>query len=452
MEDRKKILCQHLSQMDASPLIPGKPTPKQLKMTQDAFRFLRGSASLFYRDLAQEKLLSPDMLNSIPLCLVQGDCHLANFGFFTEEGSFGQGVVFGLNDFDDACVGYAHWDLLRFCISLFLAKESLVYHQAQGALKPKELNAEELDAEALDPAHIPDDHTTYRSAQLFIQSYVQTCAQALNQQDFYKQAITKIPKGHVLRKYWKKALKRCPGGTKFLTKSALAKAIHFEENQVQFDPGNSRLRSVDPRFRSELVRHFEPFFDDRVLDVVERVDAGTGSVNMKRYYFLVGPSLGHFPEDLNLCHIVEVKKQRPAAPLGFYSQLSPVNRLNPAHLTQVCQRRMQRMPDLVLDETLWQDSHWLIRSRHHAKVGVSPTIIAETEEGSDVTAIEQYAAFCGRALALCHMRSDRRSHRFEQAVVNHLALQMNTLIEVAKVYTERTLSDWRLLREILGLD
>ncbi|WP_420933035.1 DUF2252 family protein [Alteromonas sp. A081] len=38
---------------------------------------------------------------------------MSNFGFLTEKGSHGDTVIFTSNDFDDACVGRAHWDIIR---------------------------------------------------------------------------------------------------------------------------------------------------------------------------------------------------------------------------------------------------------------------------------------------------------------------------------------------------
>jgi hypothetical protein len=102
---------------------------------------------------------------------------------------------------------------------------------------------------------------------------------------------------------------------------------------------------VSPKLKKQLIEVFSPYMDDAVLDVVERVNAGAGSVNMQRYYFLVGPKYFQGKVDMPLCHIVEVKQQREAASINYFSDLIPVNRLNPAHLTVVCQQRMQRAPD-----------------------------------------------------------------------------------------------------------
>jgi hypothetical protein len=194
---------------------------------------------------------------------------------------------------------------------------------------------------------------------------------------------------------------------------------------------------------------FRPYVDDDVLDLVRRLGAGTGSVDLDRYYLLVGPRDFGGVQDLPLCHIVEVKQQRPASPVHWFPDLSPVNRLNPAHLALDCQRRMQRRPDLVLDEVVWKGAHWLVRSRHHARVGVDPEDIAlaKKEPGERLA---EYADACGEALALAHARGDLRSRRFEAAMAAALADAEVDLIEAARGYAELTVEDRRLLRDILA--
>ncbi|WP_315982954.1 DUF2252 family protein [Aliamphritea spongicola] len=145
---------------------------------------------------------------------------------------------------------------------------------------------------------------------------------------------------------------------------------------LRFRDRADKFQRLSAETYQTLEQAFAPYMDDAVLNIVARLDAGTGSVNMGRYYFLVGPADYQGQQDLNLCHIVEVKQQRKAAPLFYFDDLSPVNRLNPAHLTLECQRRMQRFPDLVLDEAEYEGQHWLVSSRHHAKVGLDPENVA----------------------------------------------------------------------------
>ena len=124
MSERRAQILAELSRLDGA--TPGQETTigKHRRMAENPFRFLRGSAQLFYFDLAGGVLQLPGALTeAVPLTTVMGDCHISNFGFMTEEGSHGDDVVFAPNDFDDACIGHAAWDLLRYCSSLFLASD-----------------------------------------------------------------------------------------------------------------------------------------------------------------------------------------------------------------------------------------------------------------------------------------------------------------------------------------
>jgi hypothetical protein len=195
-------------------------------------------------------------------------------------------------------------------------------------------------------------------------------------------------------------------------------------------------------------RAFRPYVYDEILDIVRRIGAGTGSVDLERFHLLVGPADFSCPADLPLCHVVEIKQQRPAAALFRFPRISPVNLLKPAHLTIDCQRRMQRSPDLVLDEAIWEGEHWLVRSRHHARVGIDPEDIALAERKPGKR-LAQYAAACGEALALAHARGDRRSTRFEESMSVHLKAGAGALIAAARSYAQQVRDDWRLLREML---
>jgi hypothetical protein len=159
---------------------------------------------------------------------------------------------------------------------------------------------------------------------------------------------------------------------------------------------------------------------------------------------LVGPRAFSGTDDLPLCHLVEVKQQRPASALFRFPDVNPVNRLDPAHLTVDCQRLMQRLPDLVLDEALWEGRHWLIRSRHHARVGIDPEDVALAKKRPGKR-LRQYAAACGEALALAHARGDRRSSRFEASMAAVLEAESGALITAARGYAEQVKEDRRLL-------
>ncbi len=85
------------------------------KMAADPFAFYRGSACLFYDDVARRE--DPWVDERTARVWIQGDLHAENFGTYMD----GDGVlVFDVNDFDEAYLGHWTWDVTRFAASLCL--------------------------------------------------------------------------------------------------------------------------------------------------------------------------------------------------------------------------------------------------------------------------------------------------------------------------------------------
>jgi uncharacterized protein (DUF2252 family) len=85
------------------------------KMAADPFAFYRGSACLFYADMARLEDRWCDERTS--RVWIQGDLHAENFGTYMDA----QGrIVFDVNDFDEAYLGHVSWDLRRFAASFAL--------------------------------------------------------------------------------------------------------------------------------------------------------------------------------------------------------------------------------------------------------------------------------------------------------------------------------------------
>lgn len=435
VSEREQSLLEVISRVDG--VVPGTGSKKHRKMAMSPFMMLRGASSVFYQDLASLNYRLPNALESWPLTMVMGDCHVSNFGFFSEEGSHGDHIIFAPNDFDDACVGYAGWDLLRFGVSLLLCSD-----HCQGALDGR--------YPMLDPINknkVVDADATQQALTAFWQSYQDTCQKILDQDIDYRHVLQDFGSEHVLYRAEQKARKRQAGGVEFLSKSSLAKAVDLETRPLAFRDNIEKFKKVDGGTYRTIEKVFAPYVDDQILDIVERIGAGTGSVNMMRFYVLVGPEDIQTDAELALCHIVEIKKQRAAAPLFEFQDLSLVNLLSPAHLTVNCQRRMQRNPDLVLDDVNWRKAHWLVRSRHHARVGIDPEDVAcgkRVLKGG----YEEYAVACGTALALAHSRFDRRSMYFEQAVVDTPEADWLALETLQKDYAKQIIEDWHWLTQL----
>ncbi len=85
-------------------------------MRRDAFSFLRGTCHLFYEDL------DPGLFPDAPLVWCCGDLHLQNFGTYRGDNRL---TYFDLNDFDEACLAPATWDLVRFLASILVGGRTL---------------------------------------------------------------------------------------------------------------------------------------------------------------------------------------------------------------------------------------------------------------------------------------------------------------------------------------
>ena len=81
------------------------------RMSRSPFAFFRGTAAIMAADLA----CTPTTGTHVQVC---GDCHLGNFGLFaTPE----RNVIFDLNDFDETLPAPWEWDVKRLAASAVLA-------------------------------------------------------------------------------------------------------------------------------------------------------------------------------------------------------------------------------------------------------------------------------------------------------------------------------------------
>ena len=88
-------------------------------MADNAFTFFRTTCHLFYEDLATNSALSQG-----PLVWSCGDLHLENFGSYRSANGL---VYFDINDFEEAMLAPAPWDLARFLCSIGMAAEFWKY-------------------------------------------------------------------------------------------------------------------------------------------------------------------------------------------------------------------------------------------------------------------------------------------------------------------------------------
>lgn len=82
-------------------------------MKESPFVFMRGTCHLYYQDWP----IGDTQLNDAPLAWISGDLHLENFGCYKGDNRL---VYFDLNDFDEAALAPATWELSRWLCSIFV--------------------------------------------------------------------------------------------------------------------------------------------------------------------------------------------------------------------------------------------------------------------------------------------------------------------------------------------
>ncbi|HEX9250553.1 MAG TPA: DUF2252 family protein, partial [Gemmatimonadaceae bacterium] len=97
---------------------PERLALKYREMCKSPFAFFRGTAHLFWEDLAARRSALPDA----PLVWACGDLHFENFGSFQGDNGLS---YFDLNDFDEPALAPATWEVSRFVASAYVAAPSL---------------------------------------------------------------------------------------------------------------------------------------------------------------------------------------------------------------------------------------------------------------------------------------------------------------------------------------
>ncbi len=227
-----------------TPLLPDKVQLKYSFMAENPYRFFRGTCHLYAQYLASMRLPAS------PAVWLSGDLHLENFGSFMGCNNL---VYFDLNDFDEAILGPASWEITRMVSSIFVAFDTLQI----------------------------EEEKANRMARLFIKTYFETLqkgkalylepriAQGIIR-DFLLSAARRKP-GHLLRK---KTVRK---------KGRISLFLDTDKHQPVEKGTKKKLKA----FITDWIHHHsETLYGYKVVDIVFRI-AGTGSVGVRRYAILL---------------------------------------------------------------------------------------------------------------------------------------------------------------------
>jgi len=294
-------------------LLPNMVKLKYELMAQNIFAFYRGTCHLFYEDLAVAKPLPPS-----PVAWLCGDLHIENFGSYKADNRL---VYFDLNDFDEGILGPAAWELVRMVTSIFVAFENL------------KLNEE----------------VAVNMADLFLKNYSATLikGKALGLDPRIAKGIVCTFLTAVEKRKQKELLKKLT----IVKKKGPALSIDHEKH---FE--------LDKSLKKQLAKHINEWIKTsehdshnfEVMDSVFRL-AGTGSVGVKRYLFLL-KSLN----TKNKYLLLDMKQAR-ASSLKPYVKIKQPQWDTEADRVMAVKQRMQNVSVALLGSTVFNGDPYILQ-------------------------------------------------------------------------------------------
>ena len=286
---------------------------KYRAMRASPFAFLRGSCHLFYARLPRG-----GVFKSAPAVWVCGDLHLENFGSYKGDNRL---VYFDVNDFDEAALAPASWDLLRFLTSLRIGITRLTDGGAEA----------------------------HRLCQTFLDAY----AAALTQGKAYW--IEQETAAGLVRQLLDGLRDR--QRAVFLDSRTVLKR---KQRLLRID--GKRALPVTAAQRSAVVNFMHAFAQDqprpdfyKVLDVARRI-AGTGSLGVDRYAILVQ---GKGSPDGN--YLLDLKQALPSSLLPKLKLAQPKWQ-SEAHRVVALQQRSQAVSMAFLQPVFFAGGAYVLRA------------------------------------------------------------------------------------------
>ena len=289
-------------------------------MRENLFRFFRGTCHVFYEDLHKEADFP-----AAPLGWICGDLHLENFGSYRSNNNQ---VYFDLNDFDEAILAPVNWEVVRLITSIFVGFESL------GIEDEKALNM----------------------ARLFLRSYTATLL--TGKPDYVESAMAH----GIICDFLAKVARR-------KQQIILKKRTIFRKKRLRIITDSPKHFLIEKTLKKDLYQHINEWLknDDnspynyKVIDGVFRL-AGTGSVGLERYAFLL-KSLNQTGHKYILLDMKEAARSSLAP---YISAVQP-NWTSEADRIVSVQRRMQNRYSALLSTSEYRGKSFIMQEMQPTK-------------------------------------------------------------------------------------
>jgi uncharacterized protein (DUF2252 family) len=300
-------------------LLPDMVNLKYEAMAENVFRFYRGTCHIFYEDLSNFEALPLS-----PIVWICGDLHIENFGSYKGDNKL---VYFDLNDFDEALLAPASYELVRVLTSIFVAFQTF-------DIKP--IKAQKM-------------------ARLFLKTYSATLAKGKS-----LSIEPRTAKGIVCA--------FLTAANKNGEKELLKKRTLSNKKRTMLSLEDERHFKLDKKLRSELIVHINEWiktssdgpYNYEVISAVFRV-AGTGSLGLKRYLYLLKST-----NTKNKYLLLDMKQARSSS-LAPYSTVQQLSWENEALRVIGIQQRMQNVSAALLSTTEFRGDSYIIQELQPVK-------------------------------------------------------------------------------------
>ena len=384
------------------------------RMLADPFAFYRGSAAVMAADLAA----NPSTGIEIMCC---GDAHVSNFGMYAAPD---RSIVFDLNDFDEAAVAPAEWDLKRLITSAIVGGRHAEYptKAIRSYVEDALVGYQTSLTAMLENMNVMDRYYLRVEPERYVGKVSKGLLGVI-------QKTTARARTRTSAQVFKQIMKIGPDGTPRLREQPPVLQHVDEEVEAPLVEAVQEYLAAVPADVALLLSHFRP--TDLALRVV-----GVGSVGTRCYLvILVGPN--------GTPLILQIKEANRSVleEYGSWRQPAPMTAAIEAKGQGVRvtdgQQILQAMSDVFLGTTRKDGRDYYIRQFHDMKGTV------ETE-GMSASTFGEYVSACAVLLARAHSQSANAS--ILRGYVGTANTAHDAIAEWSYTYADKSLDDFHQLR------
>ncbi len=371
---------------------PERLAIKYQRIAADPVAFFRGTPNLFYEDWNSSAAAS---LKS-PLVWLCGDLHLENFGTYRGDN---RSTYFDFNDFDEACLGPAIWDLTRLLTSISIEAAEREWRTRQ----TREICETVLDSYSIALASGKARWVERETAVGIVYDLFQTLRVRTGQ--------TLLDRRTELHR------RRC------LIKKDGVKALPLSAAR-------------DAKLLAALVKRIGGF---RYLDAARRI-AGNSSLGIPRFVLLV-------ENDAEDVFLLDLKQMRPPVALVYLEGPAQPAWQSQAHRVVGVEQMVQAIPPAFLRPVEFEGDWWALRELMPSEDRV------EISKASN-RKFSEHVASLGQVVAWGHLRSGGRygSATLDELIhFGGLRSWRSKLVRYAIEYAAHVRKDWGSFRRSNGV-